>query len=241
MISDMKIQENKDRFLKLVASIERKNANLEGLLNWLQSSDFFLAPASAKYHAAYKGGLCQHSLNVYDNLCALVHDFGMEEIISEDTCKIVGLLHDMAKINFYKLDYRNKKIYSETGSKRDEQGRFDWVSVKEYVSRDDTERFIYGNHETTSEYYIRSFIPLTHIESIAIIHHHGNMSWDSMQDNIGTIWNAYPLATLIYMADVEAAFINENTNGNVFVRVKKDEQINLEPVGETENTEQTSV
>ena len=62
-----------------------------------------------------------------------------------------------------------------------------------------------------------------------------------MQDNIGTVWNAYPLATLIYMADVEAAFINENTNGNVFFRVDKNEQIDNETVGEIEPSEQTTV
>jgi len=239
MITEMQIIENRDRFINLVSSIQRENANLEGLLNWLQNSDFFVAPASHKYHASYKGGLCEHSLHVYDNLKALVKDFGMEGIISDDTCKIVGLLHDLAKVNFYKLDYRNKKVYSETGSKRDEQGRFDWVSVKEYTYLDDKERFIYGNHETTSEYYIRSFIPLTHIESIAIIHHHGNMSWDSMQDNIGSVWNAYPLSTLIYIADVEAAFINENTNGNVFFRMYVNEQTDNETAGEAEYTEQT--
>lgn len=241
MITDEQIQKNKERFLELVFSIERPNSNLEGLINWLQNSDFFVAPASHKYHSAYKGGLCAHSLNVYDNLVALVKDFGMEGIISEDTCKIVGLLHDLAKINFYKIDYRNKKIYSDTGSKRDEQGRFDWVTVKEYACLDDTERFIYGNHETTSEYYIRSFIPLTYIESIAIIHHHGNMSWDSMQDNVASVWNTYPLSTLIFVADLEAAFINENTNGNIFFRVNRNEQNNTEAVGEVDNTEQTSV
>ena len=238
MITDLQIQQNKDRFLELVSSIERPHANLEGLTGWLQSSDFFVAPASAKYHSAYKGGLCAHSLNVYDNLVALVKDFGMEEIISEDTCKIVGLLHDLAKINFYKLDYRNKKIYSETGSKHDEQGRFDWVTVKEYASLEDTERFIYGNHETTSEYYIRSFVPLTYIESIAIIHHHGNMSWDSMKDNIGSVWNIYPLSLLLYIADMEAAFINENTSGNIFFRVKNNEQSDTETAGETEEDEE---
>ena len=62
------------------------------------------------------------------------------------------------------------------------------------------------------------------------------MSWDSMQDNIGSIWNAYPLATLLYIADVESAFINENTNGNVFFRQEKNEQANIEAAGEAEST-----
>ena len=238
MLTDVQIAENKLRFIKLVSSIKREGANIDGLLNWLENSDFFVAPASTKYHSAYMGGLCAHSLNVYDNLVALVKDFGMQNIISDETCLIVGLLHDLAKINHYKIDYRNKKVYSETGSKHDEQGRFDWITVKEYASLDDSERFIYGNHETTSEYYIRSFIPLTYIESIAIIHHHGNMSWDSMKDNIGAVWNVYPLSILIYIADMEASFINENTSGNIFFRVKNDEQSNTEAAGEIDEDEE---
>ena len=28
-------------------------------------SDFFVAPASARYHCAHEGGLCEHSVNAY--------------------------------------------------------------------------------------------------------------------------------------------------------------------------------
>ena len=38
------------------------------LLNWLLTTDFFEAPASTRFHGAYKGGLVDHSLNVYDCL-----------------------------------------------------------------------------------------------------------------------------------------------------------------------------
>ena len=35
------------------------------LLEFIRKSDFYTAPASAKYHLAEEGGLLQHSLNVY--------------------------------------------------------------------------------------------------------------------------------------------------------------------------------
>ena len=238
-MTDEQLLSNKTRFCTLLRSIERKGANLESLENWLVSSDFFVAPASTKYHSSIRGGLCAHSLNVYDNLCKLVEDFGMQEIIDSDTCKIVGLFHDISKTNFYKVDFRNKKIYSETGSKHDEAGRFDWKSVPEYVTISDTERFIYGNHETTSEYYLRQFIPLTYIESISIIHHHGNMGWDSMQDNIASVWTRYPLSLLLFIADCEAAFINENTEGNVYYRAVEEvnEQQDIATTSEVTDSE----
>lgn len=38
----------------------------DALLDYLENkSDFFSCPASARYHGAYPGGLCEHSLNVY--------------------------------------------------------------------------------------------------------------------------------------------------------------------------------
>ena len=43
--------------------IKRRGA--DRLLEWLIGSDFFTAPASTRFHAAYEGGLVEHSLNVY--------------------------------------------------------------------------------------------------------------------------------------------------------------------------------
>ena len=41
----------------------------EQLLNWLQTTDFFTAPASTRFHGACECGLVMHSLNVYRVLC----------------------------------------------------------------------------------------------------------------------------------------------------------------------------
>lgn len=220
VISPEKEQQNKARYIELVSSITRQGANIPRLLTWLEASDFFYAPASAKYHGAIRGGLCQHSLNVYDNLLMLRKDWGMESIISDDTVKIVALFHDFAKVNFYTMEYKNKKIYSEKGKKHDECGSFDWVTVPGYGYIDEASRFLYGNHETTSEYMARQFVPLDYVESIAINHHHGGMSFDSAKDNMGSIWTRYPLALLLYMADSVSAFFNEN-DATAYTRVKE--------------------
>ncbi|MDE7349167.1 MAG: hydrolase, partial [Clostridia bacterium] len=61
------VELNKARFLK----IYEENIKREGgdkLLKWLCDSDFFVAPASSKFHNAVVGGLCDHSLNVYDRV-----------------------------------------------------------------------------------------------------------------------------------------------------------------------------
>ena len=49
--------------------IYNKNITRPGadrLLSWLETTDFFTAPASTRYHGACECGLVMHSLNVYD-------------------------------------------------------------------------------------------------------------------------------------------------------------------------------
>ena len=61
------IETNKEEFLR-IARENIKRDGLEGLLGFLESTDFFTAPCSTRFHLAEKGGLCQHSINVYDRL-----------------------------------------------------------------------------------------------------------------------------------------------------------------------------
>jgi len=206
------IEENKNTFLSILEPIVlgRPGANWEGLKTKLLESDFFSAPASTKYHAVYEGGLCDHSLNVYYNLCSLVKNKHLENEITPDSIAIVALLHDFSKINFYTKTARNKKVYYPAGTKHDELGKFDWVSELSYTTLPDEERFIYGNHEETAEFMVRSFIPLTYIESAAILCHHGGMGYDSTQGGMASkVMAKYPLATLLHIADVISVYIDE--------------------------------
>lgn len=205
MLSQEQIEQNKVEFISLLKSISRENANIEGLINKLESSDFFTAPASTKYHGAFKGGLCRHCLDVYIVLRNLVAQNNLE--FDEDSLIICALLHDFSKMNLYETTYFNKKVYSETGSKSDNAGRFDWVSEQGYKTVDVSERFVYGNHEETSEYMIRQFIPLKVEESVAILHHHGGMGYDSTQMDISLIYGRYPLALMLHLADMTCAYL----------------------------------
>ena len=55
--------ENRETFKELFNAWVKRPGAAE-LLAWLESTDFFEAPASTKYHGAYPGGLLEHSLNV---------------------------------------------------------------------------------------------------------------------------------------------------------------------------------
>ena len=220
MLTDIEIQSNKDRFLDLVKGITRNGIDMDRLIAQLTESDFFEAPASAYYHHAFKGGLCLHSLNVYDSLKKLCSAFytsvdpesseasDVECPYSEDSIRIVSLFHDFDKINKYELSFRNKKVYSETGSKYDELGKYEWVSVPEYKRKDDKDIFILGTHGENSVYMTETFIPLSTEEHAAILAHHS--VYDNPKANITGIYSRYHLACLLHTADMISTYILES-------------------------------
>lgn len=209
MLTNDQMLLNQQEFIAEIRSINRAGADIQKLIQKLKESDFFYAPASTKYHAAYAGGLCEHSLNVYSCLKKLVQSIPGLDVYcyDEDSLRIVALLHDISKMNLYEPTSKNVKKYCEDGDKHDELGRFKWVAENGWKTRD--KKFVYGSHEMTSEYIARQFIPLTIDESVAILHHMGQLGWDSAQDNIGEVYSQYQLSMLLHMADMIATYICE--------------------------------
>lgn len=191
-------KENKERFISIFnEKIKRPGA--DKLLEWLCSSgcDFFTAPASTRFHSSYEGGLLQHSLNVYDCLCDylstdMAKNFGMD--FSEETVAIVALLHDLCKVNLYRVSYRNKK--------NDETGQWEKVPFYEFH-----ETLPYG-HGEKSVYIISGFMRLSRDEAMAIRWHMG-FSGEENVNTIGTALEMYPLALAVHIADMHASFLKE--------------------------------
>ena len=97
----------KEEFLELLKKVKREG--IEDLINFLEKSDFFKAPASTRFHGDYEQGLVEHSLDVYKILKHKVENCIKPIDIPEESIIIIGLLHDICKTNFYKVDYRNAK------------------------------------------------------------------------------------------------------------------------------------
>ena len=167
----------------------------DALLEWLETkSDFFTAPASTRYHGSYEGGLCEHSLNVYERLKNLCENESGSSVTWE-TIAIVSLLHDICKTNYYKQEMRNVK---ENGA---------WVQ-KPYYTVEDT--LPYG-HGEKSVYIVSSFIKLTRSEAMAIRWHMGGFD-ESVKGGsyyISDAWRKYPLGMLLHCADLQATYIDE--------------------------------
>ncbi len=56
----------KEDFIRLYTEHIKRPGATE-LLAWLETTDFFTAPASTRFHGNYEGGLCEHSVNVWEN------------------------------------------------------------------------------------------------------------------------------------------------------------------------------
>ena len=187
---------NQERFLQIFQEkITREGA--DKLLEFLQKSDFFTAPASTRYHGAYEGGLLQHSLNVYDCLVDILNRPRVKELYgieySDESIAIAGLLHDICKVNFYKTSFRNVK--NEFGK---------WESVPYYTIEDNLP---YG-HGEKSVYIVSGFMRLTRDEAFAIRYHMG-FSGTEDTNNVGRALEMFPLAYAVCCADMEAAFLME--------------------------------
>lgn len=202
------IEENRNRVINILSQVKIEGADIQGLLNWLDNSDFYIAPASTMYHSNYAGGLCQHSLNVYDNIMQLATMYCPGQY-TPDTLAVVSLMHDISKANYYEKALINKKVYNENGSKHDNMGNFDWVSQEVYKVKDATERSLLGTHEEASALMLGTFVPLTLEETIAVMHHHCGMNDECQFRDLSAHLNKYPLLTLLHTADFLSTFINE--------------------------------
>jgi hypothetical protein len=187
-----------DLILKLWDGTGREGTN--HLLFWLEiHSDFFQAPCSAKFHLAERGGLAQHSLNVYRNLQVLA--LAAKIYVPEDTLIILGLGHDLCKVNFYGTEYRNVK--------NDKTGQ--WERKPVYVVKD---QYPYGHGEKSVDILTR-FIPLSDEERLAIRWHMGGWTEGdySTRQAMSAAARMTPLVPLLWMADLQASYITENERG----------------------------
>ena len=75
MLTQEQILEVKQQYVDTLRQLKRKDSDIEGLIAYLEATDFFKAPASTQYHCSFPGGLCLHSLNVYEALVKLNKDF----------------------------------------------------------------------------------------------------------------------------------------------------------------------
>lgn len=195
--------DRKAEFLKIwTERVQRDYA--DALLAWLErETDFFEAPASTRNHGAHPGGLLVHSLNVYHRLRAIVcvETYGAttSDLLAEDveeTVAILGLLHDVCKVDVYhKTDIFKAAL----------EGKLDTMAPYEF--RDPLPL----GHGEKSLYLIQRHMDLEPEEALAIRWHMG--AYDNAVKGDGRALSAAMEATpwvwRLHQADMCAAWVDE--------------------------------
>lgn len=160
-----------------------KRSGITHLMEWLATTDFYVAPASTKYHECFEGGLVLHSLNVYSQFKKLCKFYNLEA--TPESIAIASLFHDVCKVGCYKTEMRWRKDSNNQ-----------WEQYPTYKFEED---YAFGGHGSKSVYLIQNFITLTPEEATAINCHMGveNGKWEVLE-----AFRRSPFAFLLHTADM---------------------------------------
>lgn len=212
----------KNYFIQTLESI--KIHGVKDLLAYIQSTDFFEAPASSAYHSNYAGGLCAHTLKVLEILKQEVADYITEKEateeysefipfndiknnlfekyldVSKDELILVALCHDLCKANTYTLSYRNVQEKQPDGTTK-------WVQKPYYKYEPE---IIYG-HGEKSVLLIQNFVILSITAAQAIRYHMGGIEHNGYNSDASLVFGRNPLALLLHIADMKASYLYEKS------------------------------
>lgn len=209
MIIDL--AKNKAEFEELARKYIKRDG-LEKLLSWLETTDFYSAPASTKYHLCVEGGLCQHSLNVFHTMVQLCNQYWNKDesddnvyngantevdgAFNMENIALVALFHDICKANCYVKDFKNVKV----DGKWEQQEYWKWE-----------EQFVYG-HGTKSVYIIQQYMRLYIDEAQAIRFHMGGREdplVSTYERQYAEVFDHSKFAVMLYLSDLYSTFLVE--------------------------------
>lgn len=208
-MTDAAIQSYKKLFIETCHNFIQR-PGLDKLLDYLEKSDFYTAPSSSSFHLNEAGGLCRHSLNVFETALSVYQQVvapriangssPFSEEVSEESIAIAALFHDLCKIKFYHPTQKWKK---------DENDR--WMSYMGYKIEDD---FPFG-HGEKSALIAGWFMRLKPAELLAIRWHMGMFDMGEAGSNLRRSFYAAmeksPLVSLLHAADMIASNCLEKT------------------------------
>ena len=190
----------REKFNKVLAHINREG--IPELVSWLETTDFFTAPASTAYHNNFPGGLLSHSINVTEfaiiNFNHIIKYKPELETLKESVI-LCALFHDLCKCNVYKSI---QKWTKDVDNK--------WKSYNGYEFKDDFP----AGHGSKSVILLNRYIKLTDVEILAIMYHMGAFDVGQSICNYAKMGfdkaSEHPLVKIIYNAD-SLATVLENT------------------------------
>jgi len=184
----MELQEHYDA-LKL--KIRNRKESFERFITLLENETTWLtSPASTRYHLAEERGLLKHSVGVAETLLKF-REF-LAPTISEESCIIVGLFHDVGKLGVPGQPYY---LPNENA----------WMVKNKGICYKTNPDVVTMGLAVRSLYLILQYIPLSEAEAQAITYHDGQY----IDDNKIVAHKEEPLTLLLHWADYWTAHIYE--------------------------------
>lgn len=181
----------REKIIDFLMSTNREG--MENLVEWMDKSGFFEAPCSTQHHLCKKGGLAEHSLNVFKQMDELAHTLlsTKDYTAMMDSVVICSILHDIGKCEQF-----GKRYYVENYlAKTDKDGNPVRSTAKPYITNAE---LLNVPHEIRSLLIAVKFIDLTEDEQFAILYHNGMYGDLKYQLN----GKETPLYLLLHMADM---------------------------------------
>jgi len=181
----------KNRYEVLKKKVVKREAEFNVFIAMLEKETSWLtSPASTRFHLNKEGGLLEHSVGVAETLLKLRELLAPQ--ISEESCVIVGLLHDVGKIGM-----PGKPRYL----KNDNQWEIDKRGMTYKINPEET----YMGLAARSLYLIAKYIPLSDSEAQAILYHDGQY----VDANKEVAHHETPMTLLVQFADLWTASVYE--------------------------------
>lgn len=180
-----------DRYEALKKKVVRRKNEFDAFINMLEKdSSWLTSPASTKYHLNTPGGLLEHSVGVTETLLKIRETLAPQ--ISEESCVIVGLLHDVGKIGM-------------PGKPRYIKNTDAWQIKNRNMTYNINPDEVYMGLAARSIYLISKYIPLSDSEAQAILYHDGQY----VEGNKEVAHHEMPLTLLAHFADLWTATVYE--------------------------------
>lgn len=196
----MTLKQRSELFDNLLRSTNRQG--VDKVIDYLKTTDFYICPASTKYHGNFDGGLLLHSLLVYASAEAIYNSLSMISPnifnkISKENIIITSLLHDICKVGTYVKANKNVKVNGV------------WRTEETYEIQDN---FPFGHGDKSVLMLSVCGLEMETSEMIAIRWHMSN--WDlpygQTQKTFIDARNKYPLLTLLITADDTSSLLIED-------------------------------
>jgi len=188
-------KELRDRYNALKMKVKVRADEFAELMDFIEAeTEWLTAPASTRFHLCRENGLLEHSVNVAETLLDLKNL--LYPLISDESCVIVALLHDLGKVGMpgEPLYLKNKPT--------ENQRRAGYGPTYPYS---------YNNSLTYLSVPVRSlhlalpYITLSDEETQAIVYHDGQY----VEDNRSAAKNENPLTLLLQYSDNWCGFVVE--------------------------------